>query len=582
MSNFFKVIRIFNTTKGFNYLENGEIYVDSNISNFEIKASDGTLLKVNGVFRRQASVSSKDLIEFAIKQTEPFREVFLHIKDDNMAVSAKCEYKDGYHYNILNKNFDKSLLLEKSIGEAIKPNHFSFSEIIQILKVNGINFGYQYKNFEKIILGTRDVIALGLEPVKTMHDRLEIIFDKKKEDSLEIKNVDHFKGEIKTVKKGQIIARIIKGKRGIEGKNVKGVKLEAHEVKKIVLNLGESVRLIGDAIIALDEGMPVYIEKNHKIEVKKKYEVPLDVNIKTGNIKFNGQVVVKGNVEENFSVYGSAGVNIMGNVAGGNIKSLSNISIAGKNLRAKIESGFLVDDFNKVSSVLENLKKNFSLLKDNLNMILSNNLLKDKKLGSLVRTLLDVKYVSIEKSYDFIKNYIEPLFGNTNDLSKLFEQNILALCVINIKSIDDIDDILNVIEKYIVEIDSIFYLDSKTVLSYTQGSEVFSKGDILISSEGVYASNLISDSNIIFQDEDMILRGGYLKAKNFIKAGIVGTKSGVLTEIELLEDGCIECKEAYFNTKFKINKKSIMLEENYRDVKVYVENGFILIEGLKL
>lgn len=582
-NNLFRTIKILESINEENYIHNDVIYIYDKVEAFEVKAGDGILLKINGIFKRNATVCKTDIIEYAVNGILATSKVNVKINSDFMKAFAYCSYEDGSTYTILDKYFDEVLLLERGTEIKVKSKKISPTQLIENLKQEGIVYGFNYKAFEEVINGKEALIASGIEIVKTINESLELAFENTKTDNNNLGKKDYFNLDtIKSVKKGEIIARVINGQKGIDGKNIRGMVLEAGEIKSINLKVASGVRRIGNTIISTVDGMPIYNKKNPKLEVKKVYELPLDVDIKTGNIKFNGSVIVRGSVCDNFSVYASSSIDIKGNATNAFIKSLANVNIQGKVLNTKIESGFLSSNFESINKFLTKLLSDFKALKGDLDVIVKSNFLNNKKLGSVIKVLLDAKYPEIEKSYEFIKSDVEKLFASTNNLSALFEKKIIGLCSINIKSLDEIDDILNVIKSYIKDINSIFNIDSSVRLSYVQGSEVYSKGDIIILNEGVYASKLVSDLNIIFEDDRTILRGGHLVANNFIKTGVVGTRSGVKTDLELLHDGVIECKEAYFNTKFKINKKTIILEENYKNLKVYVDDGVIILDGLRL
>ena len=55
---------------------------------------------------------------------------------------------------------------------------------------------------------------------------------------------------------------------------------------------------------------------NHKVNIFQTYEVNGDVDFNTGNINFPGNVIIKGNVKNGFTVRAGGDVDISGNLAG--------------------------------------------------------------------------------------------------------------------------------------------------------------------------------------------------------------------------------------------------------------------------
>ncbi|MGL4761211.1 MAG: flagellar assembly protein A [Sarcina sp.] len=579
----FEKIEILDSDKEVNYIKDRKMYLAKGFKKIHLKVSEGILLRINGSFKREGVISKSDLVEIGLNSVQPAKKFKFKIDDKFMNVYLECAYKVGEIFKIIEKEFTDEILIEKESVEVLQGDLLSANDIMKCLKEHSIIFGVQYKSFEDIINGKEAIIAIGKEVIPTVDDSLNVLF-LEEEKKVQKDKVDHFNiNKINSVKTGDILATIITGRKGQDGKDVRGTKIEAKEVKAIELNLASGCKKVGNNILATVDGMPMYSKCGNKFEVKKVYEVPLNVDLKSGNINFNGEVFINGNIEENLSVYGSCGVTVLKNVSGAKINSLGDVNVGGKLLQSTVRSGFLENEFKVKLISMKVVDQQFRALKKDIEVLINNNLLESTKIGSIVRALLDSKYIKIEKAYDFIKKDIEVLFGDVTELSDIYEKKILRLACLNIKSLGEVDDILNVIEKYLYEIDVIFNLESKVNIGYCQASSVVSKGNIYINSEGVYVSDFVSDDSIIFLNEQSVLRGGKLRAKKSIKAGIIGTMSGVITELEVEDGGIIECKKAYYNTKFKIGNRIITLEENYKDLKVFKQgDNSIAFEGLKM
>ncbi|MGL4654621.1 MAG: flagellar assembly protein A [Sarcina sp.] len=584
--NAFEKIEILDSNNEKNRIVDKTIYINSSTDKINLKVSEGILLRVNAGFKREATVGKSDLIEVGLNSIQPTKKFKFKIDNDYMNAQLECAYKAGEIFKLKEKEFTNELLIEKESVEVIESELLSAADVMKCLKDNSIIYGIQYKSFQDVIDGKEATIAIGKNPIPTIDDSLEIKFlnDNDENNESEEDKVNYLnRNKIKSVKAGDVLATIIRGKVGEEGKNIRGTRIEAKPIKAVELNLASGCKLVGNNIVATIDGMPVYSKKGNKIEVKKRYEVPINVDLKTGNINFNGEVLINGNVEENLSVYGSCGVTVKGNATITKITSLGDVNIGGKLLHSTIRSGFLESEFKIKVLSMKVIANEFKALRQDIETLINNNLLGGRKIGSIVRALLDGKYTKIERGYDFIKSDVEVLFGDIKELSALYDSKILRLACLNIKSLGEIDDILNVIEKYLYELEVIFSLESSVNIGYCEGSTVFSKGNIYIHSEGVYASDFESDDSIIFLGERSILRGGKIQAKNRIKTGVIGTMSGVVTELKVEDDGIIECEKAYYNTKFKIGNRAITLEENYKNLRVFRgEDNGITLEGLKM
>jgi len=151
---------------------------------------------------------------------------------------------------------------------------------------------------------------------------------------------------IQTVSKGQCLAEKIPHTEGVDGFTVTGKVLKAKPGKPVIFKKGKNVietedglRLLADAA-----GQPKLIDG--KVTVLEIYEVNGNVDNTTGNIRFNGKVVVKGNVRTGFTIEANGDVEIYGVVEGAIINAEGDIllhkGIQGQNVGKLISKGSIV------------------------------------------------------------------------------------------------------------------------------------------------------------------------------------------------------------------------------------------------
>lgn len=141
-------------------------------------------------------------------------------------------------------------------------------------------------------------------------------------------SVDFFKlNNLHQCTKGQVLAEIIPEQKGEDGYDVYGSVLLAREVKKAVFDHGRNLEKSKDGLklISMVDGHVSLVDK--AVFVSDVYSVE-DVGTSTGNIEYHGDVEVKGNVCENFSVRTDGNVFVSGVVEGAVIEAGGNIIIA--------------------------------------------------------------------------------------------------------------------------------------------------------------------------------------------------------------------------------------------------------------
>ncbi|RPJ07977.1 MAG: DUF342 domain-containing protein, partial [Spirochaetaceae bacterium] len=147
---------------------------------------------------------------------------------------------------------------------------------------------------------------------------------------------------IENVVAGQQLAKKIPAELGQAGHTVTGKTLPAKPGKDTSIPIGKNVAIAEDkcSVISNINGQVVVL--NQKINVEPVYTVTSDVNLHTGNILFLGAVIIKGNVEDGFSVKAAGNIEVIGNVGKSMIDAEGDVivhqGILGKN-EGKVRSG---------------------------------------------------------------------------------------------------------------------------------------------------------------------------------------------------------------------------------------------------
>ncbi|SIQ05704.1 hypothetical protein SAMN05920897_10354 [Alkalispirochaeta americana] len=139
---------------------------------------------------------------------------------------------------------------------------------------------------------------------------------------------------IENVVEGQVLARMVPAEEGQPGQTVTGRMIPAKDGKAIEAPIGENTRLSDDGkmILAGINGMVKLV--NGRVTVEPIYVVNGDVNVKEGNIRFLGTIIVKGNVDDGFSISAAGDLEVMGSVGRSTLEAEGDVivhqGIAGK------------------------------------------------------------------------------------------------------------------------------------------------------------------------------------------------------------------------------------------------------------
>ena len=200
----------------------------------------------------------------------------------------------------------------------------SYETYISTLRMNHVVHGIREEFLESFvdqpIYGEMILVAEGTLPVDGKNAYIQFNFEtdqskarlKERSDGrIDFKELNI----IQNVVEYQPVAKKMPPETGAPGKTVTGRWLTAKDGVDINLPLGENVQVAEDneTIISTINGRVIL--NNGLISVDPVYIVEGDVNLKTGNIIFNGTVIIKGNVEDSFSVKATGDIEVNGTVA---------------------------------------------------------------------------------------------------------------------------------------------------------------------------------------------------------------------------------------------------------------------------
>ncbi|MBN2652324.1 MAG: FapA family protein [Spirochaetales bacterium] len=210
-----------------------------------------------------------------------------------------------------------------------------YETILDYLSQHGIVFGIQEETIKNFVDSPDYAFpldaALGKLPINGSDAYVEYLFETDRQ-HLTLEEVDgrvDFKNMkmIQNVREGDILAKKHPLTQGENGSTVLGKMLPAKPGKDIVFEAGENAEIVGDEIRSSIDGQVFLL--NNKVTVDPVYLVKGDVCLKTGgNIDFLGTVIVKGSVEDGFSVKATKNIEIAGTVGKCNIQAGGDLMVS--------------------------------------------------------------------------------------------------------------------------------------------------------------------------------------------------------------------------------------------------------------
>ncbi len=562
-------------------VENGKIIVTENYSEegsepITIKPCEKISLFINGKHcneKIEYKVTKNDEITYKSDKTESARNVTVSISENKMEGYLHIEYMPECTYKLKDKPIHRNLAL-KTIKVAGKyPKKYTVTEIKEILRQNKITDGILYKNLiEACALGTNEkiLIARGIPAIDDTPNEVKILFDlgeKKIINENTSGNIDYRNiYSISNIEEGQVLAEIIPGKAGQDGKNICSEILKKKSIKIRHIKAGEGCKIEGNKIIATKTGRPS--SKNGVLSVNSIYKIQ-DVDIRSGNIFFAGDVNISGNVKEGMTVKSGNSMFINKNVDSATIIAGGEINIRGSVIKSTIFTGQVDIEKKMYLEKLNEYKNNIIKLTNAVNKLneASNN---SRKISELVKILIENRYKEIPKLSLSIITHNICYDSDKNQLVDFIRNKMMGLNLSKINSLNNLKNLEELIENEIDFLEDDMIIPSDIYIGYCQDSSLKSTGDIVITGKGQYVSKLTALKDIIFLRNDSVARGGTLSARGNMKLGIVGSPSGVTTKLEVLKDGIITANIAHNNTIFCFGKKCKTLDVSGRNIRAYM------------
>lgn len=334
-----------------------------------VNKEDGIYLKCVDAIDKGAPVNVNDVIGYLdtkLVKNYDVKAINEYLLKRNFAFDMKVSSQKGYRQNeYLKLDIDENGL--KVIGRFYPPSNdgekMSKTDIINELKHHGIMFGYVIRNIEIFVrarLYCTDILLAKAEPPVHGHNAsIEYYF---KTDAVakpklnDDGSVDfHQLGNISHVNAGDKLAHLTPEDPGKPGTNIYGKPIPAKKVERKILRYGINISVSEDGCDMYADVCGHATLVGDTVYVSDVYEVPANVDTATGDIDYNGNVMVRGNVNTGYTVKAAGDIIINGVVEGATLIAGGDI-IVGLGVqgifKAKLKAGG-----NIVSKFFENCEE---------------------------------------------------------------------------------------------------------------------------------------------------------------------------------------------------------------------------------
>lgn len=266
-------------------------------------------------------------------------------------------------YLKLSISADKMLVVGRFYPPSSNGKLLDREEILKQLEKAGVKYGIIEKHIDAYLRGrqfcTSIPLARGTQPVQGKAAEIQYHFSttinvkpKINEDgSVDFHSLDN----INKINKGDLLATLIPADLGKAGKDVWGNEVAPLKVVNKVLKHGKNIHLSPDGLNMYADVSGHVTLTEGRVFVSDTYQVPADVGPSTGDIDYDGNVSIAGNVVSGFTVKATGDVYVDGVVEGATIIAGGQIilrrGIQGMSKGKLVAEGDVVSKFIESSEV---------------------------------------------------------------------------------------------------------------------------------------------------------------------------------------------------------------------------------------
>lgn len=211
-----------------------------------------------------------------------------------------------------------------------------------LLREKGIHFGIQREKIMEILekirnpketnIHIKELIAKGIPPEESIDGSYTLLISLEPkipittDGKVDHKNIEYYK--IVHPKQNLILIKPpYKGKSGI---NIYGEEIPSKEPKPVPITIGENIEIITQAdgsLLGVSKIYGVITYKEQFLNVSPDLIIEEDASIEKGNLKFNGNIIVKKNILRGLSVFCGKDLIVEENIESGFIRTLGNLNV---------------------------------------------------------------------------------------------------------------------------------------------------------------------------------------------------------------------------------------------------------------
>jgi len=530
-----------------------------------------------------------------IKPESSFELVAAH---DKLEVKLITRFRKGEKYQLCDAPPAQKLTVKAQLVETIDPEPIAPVLVLQELENQGIVGNILYEQIAQacsILTDQEVVIVTGTAPRQPVDGRVEIICELESH-PVSVSDQDRIdyreQRQLNSVEIGDVLAVWHPPIPGVPGRDVYGAEVPVRAPRKQELLAGRGVKLINNGRIAAAQipGRPVY--RSGVLSISQQVVVEQDVSIRTGNIRFKGDVLILGNVHESMEIEAGGIVDLKSSCYHARIDAGSHVRIGRKLIGGIVTAGIMQPGLMRISAMLGKLREELLLLETACVQMKEHCAQLGQEFavrgdGYFIKLLLERRFSHTSNHFKEVRAFTADLIANqelmsdneefkrvvyaVNDRSKRF----LGLGPLSICSFDILTQTADLLDELKNHIDSSVDSNATITAGYCQNAYLEASGSIEMRGPLIYSCTVSSGAELVLGGE---CRCGSYYAKSSITAQTVGSGSMAETKLAVGDGGYIRAAVIHPTVEIKIGSAKIVIQTKQynQEFRVDPETGLII------
>lgn len=533
-----------------------------------VEPCSGVELYVNGTNRVEPIpvLSSDQIVTIPLEQAAEGR-FRVDLSDDRMEAYLDVEPTRVLTHQLYDQEPQNRLTLKTFARETLSCP-FDFSQFRKTLAEAGVVSGIDYSAVLRIIQKperARVVVARGKPPGLPVDEKVEILFPQ------EVKPVplvrDDGTVDFHNVKKmffveaGELLAVVSPGTPGTPGVDVCGREILPLPPRRAVVRTGKGARLVEEEgrVYAGRTGRPVLRQSGrvYFIDVEDVMVHHGDVDLRTGNIRFRGTLlVVRGNVLESMEVRSIGMTIIDGVVSGARVATGDHLRINGNVINSTVSAGTAKELLDRIVDRVGSLEKGLRKVKDIVGLLSKQEKVQAAGLnyGYIVRVVIEKKMTELPKTLEIINSMCREEFLYPPEE---VERTILKVGRVlsdphRLANEEDISILLKEIEIVQQYFKGLSEHKADVDLAGAVNSRICATGNVNIREIGCFNSTIHAGGSVRI---DSVFRGGRIFAGGSVEINEAGTETGASSVIEVEKNNKVKIQHCYEGVTIVVGRR---------------------------